>query len=320
MAELNPAPGNLPAKARAMLEDVFSSRRKGGLSQARASEIAWGVVKKSYRKKADRWLRRKTNPGWRRDSERLYTRVEGEWLAWVEKHGKGWATWVFREGAKKIYGAGTWPKLTTAKKAGDRFLAEAKRTKRAPSKAWGRALADELKPDGKRRPSSRNPAPVLPSKTLKRSPIGQWDDINTAELGSALEVEVDGYQLSWRRGEGVLVWSPEKKTLLILEGGRRARARQLEDGSKAARAFERWAGRGAKRESAIDIDPRGSWRSFGSVQRIDYYSDKWGRRAGYTHRTGRGVRLYRLGAAGKPPWLWALKGGRLNVTTRGIVG
>ncbi len=317
MAELNPAPGNLPAKPRAMLEDVYTDRRKNGLSQARASEIAWGVVKKSYRKKADQWLRRKTNPGWRRDSERLYTLLEGKWLAWVEKRGTGWATWAFREGHKKIYGVGTWPKLTTAKKAGERFLVEAKRTKRAPSKAWGRALADELKPGGKPR---ENPTTELPSRTLKRSPIGQWDGIDTAELGSILELEVDGYRLEWRRGEGVLVWAPDKKALLILEGGRRGRPTQLEDGSKARRVFERWAGRDAKREADIDIDPRGSWRSFGTVRRIDYHSDKYGRRREYTHRTGRGVRLYRLGAAGKPPWLWAIKGGRLNVTARGIIG
>lgn len=229
--DINPAPGNLPPKAKRMLEHVYKDRRAARMSKARASEVAWGVVKKSYQKRGGRWLRRK------KDKEQ------------------------------------------------------------------------------------NPPAPTLPSRVMKRSPVGEIDDMDAAELGSMLELEVNGHEIVWHRGEAALVWSPDKRTLFILEGGRRRKAKQLETGSRAARAFERWAGRGAKREGAVDIDPRGRWRSFGSVRRIDYTSDKRGRRGvDYTHSTGRGVRLYRLGSATQPPWVWAIKGGRLSVTTRGIVG
>lgn len=165
-------------------------------------------------------------------------------------------------------------------------------------------------------------APQLAATALKASPVGALDGISVAELGTILEIEVGDHVVRFSGNRYPLLWSPDKKTLLVQEGAKRGKKSTRDGGGRAGAAFERWSGRGATYERG-DTFPtvRGArWWSVGAVRRIDYTSDKWGRRrVEYTHETGPGVRLYRYGGATKPPWVWAIKGGRMTVTARGIV-
>lgn len=56
-----PAPANLPPKAQRMWEDVYESARspERGFSEERAAKMAWGAVKRFYRKKGGVWVARK---------------------------------------------------------------------------------------------------------------------------------------------------------------------------------------------------------------------------------------------------------------------
>ncbi len=165
-------------------------------------------------------------------------------------------------------------------------------------------------------------ATALPLRVLRTSPVGSLDGIAVAQLGTVLEVEAAGYVVRWTPNRYPLLWSPDKRALLVQEGAKRGKQTTPEQHSKALASFEAFAGRGATYERA-DTFPtvRGAkWRAIGPVSRIDYTSDKWGRRrVEYTHDSGKGVRLYRYGAASKPPWVWAITGGRMAVTARGIV-
>lgn len=165
-------------------------------------------------------------------------------------------------------------------------------------------------------------AQTLPSRVLKASPVGSLDGLEVAELGTILEVEAAGFVVRWTPRRYPLLWSPQKKLLLVQEGAKRGKKADPRPGGAALAAFEAFADRGASYERA-DTFPtvRGArWRVIGAVFRIDYTSDKWGRQSvEYTHTSGRGVRLYRYGAPRKPPWVWAIRGGRMTVTARGIV-
>jgi len=156
----------------------------------------------------------------------------------------------------------------------------------------------------------------LPSTALARSPVGELDDLEATQLGHAVELEVErdgvAYVLRWRGA--LLLWVPARRALLVVEQpkttGRGAATR-----GRAARTFEKWSDREATTRRTIDLPTRGTWRSHGHVRRIDYRSDKRGGTPHeYTHDTGAGVRLYSLGTG-----LWAIRGGRLTVTARGIV-
>ncbi len=250
MNEPNPATGNLPAKAARMLADVYDERRKAGLSKARASEVAWGVVKKYYHRKRGetRWRRR-------------------------EKPTTG----------------------SARRKAKTRTPAKPRRRNASPKRSTQR----------------------LPTTTLKNAPA-RLDDSDLAELGSVLELETDHASIAWPRGKAVLAWSPKAKSLVIVEGGKRSTTNTAKR-TRARGAFERWAARDASKTATVDVNPRGAWKRVGNVRRIDYHSNKWGRRAEYTHKSGPGVRLYMKGSWDNPPRLWVLKGGRMTVTRRGIV-
>ena len=168
-----------------------------------------------------------------------------------------------------------------------------------------------------RRVNPRASISKLPARTLRQAPIG-LEGAELAELGSVLELETDTATIRWPRGRAVLGWSPRHKALVVLEGAKRKR-NASEPRGRARAAFERWARRGAKHGDELELAPRGSWRRLGALRRIDYHSDKWGRKAEYTHPTGRGVTLYMRGSWDAPPRVWVIKGGRLTVSERGII-
>lgn len=180
--------------------------------------------------------------------------------------------------------------------------------------------AEGMRVANRQRKTKRTPAARFPdSTTLKRAPAN-LDGDDLAELGAALEVETDAALLTWGQGKASLLWTPESRALVIIEGGKRTRTGTPKPG-RARATFERWAGRGATHAESLDVSPRGPWKRVGTVRRIDYHSDKKGQRrgVGYTHKTGRNVRLYLKGSLSSLPRVWVIKGGRLTVTARGII-
>lgn len=156
-------------------------------------------------------------------------------------------------------------------------------------------------------------------RVLKRAPLPKLAERECAEFGSVLEIETRTHRFRWRRGSAKLLWFPELRAFVWLQGVAPGSRRPAGDvGHRAADAFERFMGRRVRYEKTIRVPKlRGSWRSLGVATRIDYYSDKWSERAEYTHPTG--ATLYRFGGR-TPPWIWVLRGGTLRVTTRGIEG
>lgn len=304
MRETNPAPGNLPPKAARMLADVYDERRKAGLSKARASEVAWGAVKKYYHRKRGetRWRKRKTNPA---------------------KH-RGWTVVVVKATASsRRTGSvkGKWNAVGTPPKKGTTGMVQSygHDSREDAVKALHREIAKKTRAS---KPKRRNASPQrstnrLPTTSLKSAPV-RLDDIELAELGSVLEIETDQATIAWPRGKAVLAWSPKAKSLVVVEGGKRTTANTAKRG-RARGAYERFADRDASKTATVDVNPRGAWKRVGNVSRIDYHSNKWNRRAEYTHKSGPGVRLYMKGSWDNPPRLWVLKGGRMTVTRRGIV-
>ncbi len=174
----------------------------------------------------------------------------------------------------------------------------------------------------KTKPRRRNASPKrstqrLPTTSLKTAPA-RLDNADLAELGSVLELETEHATIAWPRDKAILAWSPKAKALVIVEGGKRTTSNTAKRG-RARGAFERFADRDATKTSTVDVNPRGAWKRVGNIRRIDYHSNKWNRRAEYTHKSGPGVRLYMKGSWDNPPRLWVLKGGRMTVTPRGIV-
>ena len=65
--------------------------------------------------------------------------------------------------------------------------------------------------------------PSLPGHALQASPVGSLDGLAVAELGTVLEIETDGHVVRFPANRYPLLWSPEKKTLLVQEGAKRGK-------------------------------------------------------------------------------------------------
>lgn len=140
----------------------------------------------------------------------------------------------------------------------------------------------------------------------------------TTDLGYALEVELDGHVMRWRRGEALAVWNQDKRCIVIVERARHGRRKPIENEADG-RLFRRWTGRTARNQREVDVGG-GSWEQWGVVKRFDYWSKKWNPRGTeYTHDVTTGPRLYRYGTKTKAN-AWVVAGGNLTLTARGLIG
>jgi len=158
------------------------------------------------------------------------------------------------------------------------------------------------------------------AKWIKKAPV-KVDDRTAAKLGSVLEVDTGKIRIKWRKGTAPLLWMPQVKTLAWFQGVPKPKKIRASAYGPTARAFEAFSGRKVRYARTIEMreTKAAKWISFGAAVKIDYATNKKGRKAQYTHDLGRGVTLARYGGD-KPPWLWILRGGKLNVTSRGILG
>jgi hypothetical protein len=147
------------------------------------------------------------------------------------------------------------------------------------------------------------------------------------ELGTLLEFE-DNEGHVVKGGRAKLLWFPKPRALGFFERVSASTASPDEVSGRSGSAeaidkFRTWSDRefsGARELKFRAKNPK--WYRGHLLSRIDYRSDKWGESAEYTHDFGPGVRLYLLSgsAADDGAALWVMKGGRLTVTARGIVG
>lgn len=143
-----------------------------------------------------------------------------------------------------------------------------------------------------------------------------------AELGRVVELRVEAedgqtYAHRWKSARPRLLWSPQQRCLVWVMGAdleNRQRGAVRTDG--AARSFERWAARDAVQTGTITV-PAGPLKRLGRAVSIIYISDKWDTRgkAGkrYIHEFTSRPGAYNHRA------VFAVRGGRLTVTERGIV-
>ncbi len=158
-------------------------------------------------------------------------------------------------------------------------------------------------------------------RVIARAPMSLRADPVVASLGSVLEVETRaGEVLRWPRGQVELLWHPPSSTLLWFDCEPESiDTDEQPPARRAIAAFERFKDRDAKRMRAERYAVAGPWQTWGPCVRIDYHSDKWSEKASYTHALGKSVSMYRQGNK-NGPWLFALRGGSITVTRRGIVG
>lgn len=143
-----------------------------------------------------------------------------------------------------------------------------------------------------------------------------------ADLGRVLEVCVElpngeHALTSWKRNFPRLLWSPSTRSLVWVHGrAPTARRKGATRSDGAARVFGAWAQREATSTSTLKI-PACKLKLQGRAVYIVYKSDKWGPKGGktknYQHDFGPSVKTYHCGS------VWAVRGGRLTVTERGIV-
>lgn len=117
-----------------------------------------------------------------------------------------------------------------------------------------------------------------------------------------------------------LVWSPPARALVIFLGARRTHSTRAPNAGPAAAARRRFHGEAPSGAFSLRLPAlAGPWVELGEARRIDYESDKWGRGpTGYQHAHGPNVRAFLLGDFSSG--VLAVRGGRLALTPRGIVG
>lgn len=150
--------------------------------------------------------------------------------------------------------------------------------------------------------------------------------VEVVELGREVEIRMR------KPSRPKLYWCPERKALMFFAGRNdngRGSSRALDalletpEGRGAAKLFERWSQREAGGARTFETKMTDRWVATKMAPtRIDYWSDKWGDRASYTHDLGKKVRAWLLLGSSNPlgSALWILRGGSLTVTERGIVG
>jgi len=173
---------------------------------------------------------------------------------------------------------------------------------------------------------------VSPTRTGVRELATRADVVETLDgttlathdgITFALEHE-PAIVLTWRTLPALL-WTP-RGSALVWGPGSALEAPVLEEGEpqgEAAQTWRRWTrGRAPSLVGDVDVDLVDTrWRAIGPAGRLDYRSSKFNSRGHevlYRHEHGRGVELFHCRIHGAD--LWALQGGRLRITSRGVEG
>lgn len=187
----------------------------------------------------------------------------------------------------------------------------------------GRRLGGRVVPEGAKKRTKRAQAKSRREpeqmRLINPSEGPDLSDLGTlTQLGHVHEMTVemaDGRHKrhKWTGDRPLLLWSPRQRALIWVVGARphaTQRGAIRDDG--AARVYEKWSARSAGNTSQMTI-PAASLRFQGAAVQIVYGSTKWNRRATYEHDHSAAVGTYSGGR------VWAVAGGSLTITPRGIV-
>lgn len=127
----------------------------------------------------------------------------------------------------------------------------------------------------------------------------------------------------WKRNRPHLVWSPKTRTLFWVHGREPTQVRRtVTRADGAARIYERFTGRSPIQTGILRV-PSTPLRAYGRPVSLIYRSDKWGPRnqriVRYEHEFSDRVRVFVAPGRGRKGPVFALRGGRLTLTERGIV-
>lgn len=153
-----------------------------------------------------------------------------------------------------------------------------------------------------------------------------------AELGTMLDLEIGEHIVRFLRPKPRLLYFPALHALCWIASKTRKTAAKTtkaafdevsaaQRGKASQKLFSTWADRESKKARVETYPKRDNekwWTWIAPALRLDYRSDKWGKSDEYTHQFGKGVRVYVLPTS--KAMLWLVRGGRLTVTARGIVG
>lgn len=194
----------------------------------------------------------------------------------------------------------------TPKKRAPKKRASASK-KRTPKKAKAKAKKSTRKPN----PTSRAPAvSKIPAEVAE---LGRVVDIYIERAGGEIE------QHAWRSRRPLLLWDKKQKTIWCVYRMPHSRPRRVDATGPAARVYETWSGFEADTERDASI-PIVRLKKLGRALSIGYVSDKFeGKRKTYNHEHGRAVAVY-FAKGSKGEKVYAIRGGSLRVTSRGIEG
>lgn len=127
----------------------------------------------------------------------------------------------------------------------------------------------------------------------------------------------------WKRNRPHLVWSPKLRTLFWVHGREPTNNRRtVTRADGAARLYERFTGRAPIQTGVLKV-PSTPLQLYGRPVSLIYRSDKWGPRnqriVRYEHEFSDRVRVFVASGRGRKGPVFALRGGRLTLTERGIV-
>lgn len=187
----------------------------------------------------------------------------------------------------------------------------------------------------KKKNTASTPTKRSASKTKKKTPTKRKanpsgapalskvpDEI--AELGRVVDIYVerpDGQieQHAWRGRNPLLLWDAKQKAILFVYRLKHGRPRKVHADGTAAHVYEKWSGFEADTERDVSI-PVVRLKKIGRALSIGYRSDKFeGKLKTYDHPHGAKVSVYYAkGPRGEK--VYAIRGGSLRVTSRGIEG
>lgn len=179
----------------------------------------------------------------------------------------------------------------------------------------------------KRKKATRKKSPKRKAKkrrkktTRKKNPAGSTrapmslDDATFADLDAkVVEVEAGDKLHKWKPGPE-LMWSPDGKALVMMEGVKLGRSTKNPTGP-AADARRRFAGRPSDGVRSGRL-PDMKWSSLGPVRSLAYRFN--GQKTVREHPFSNPPRLFRGDGRGGVR-MWVIRGGGLRVTRRGIMG
>lgn len=187
----------------------------------------------------------------------------------------------------------------------------------------------------------RNPNEKTERTPMARAPVSLNDQVG-AELGRVLDITLPDMKAKFSGSKPRLIWFPAIKSLgfFVYSKSKKGTARpkwseawptknqlrgirdRIANSGPAGRVFDSFTGREATRGYSIAFPYRSTrgWYSINRVEAIDYSSDKKSSKASYTHKMGPRVRLYIYGSPRTSgPSFWLVRGGKLNVTERGLI-